>query len=176
MNCWLRMENNPLVLGKDIELPNGIRPGSISDGYHTFDELYLHRHSLFLIVFTMAAKRGLECGWSNRHSDGELCFGGGWNIVWIVNHFTKTEVRYHLPDSIELDIKLKKDLGRVWNGKTETLAALNDLYHFLIKDINIVSFSFNEDEKNETYTLIQKLVIDGYKRDDNPIEPHIDPN
>lgn len=55
--------------------------GDTSDGYHTFDELYTYR----MLYNAHAARGWLAAGIpvvkSWRHSDGELCFGGGWFIV-----------------------------------------------------------------------------------------------
>ena len=62
----------------------------ISEGYHTFSELYDHRIMLFLALMKAASDAGLECGWSRRHDDGELCFGGGWVIGWINCPFPTT--------------------------------------------------------------------------------------
>jgi hypothetical protein len=58
--------------------------GNTSDGYHTFNELYESR-MLYNAAFFNAMKddpnwgHGEHKSW--RHSDGELCFGGGWFIV-----------------------------------------------------------------------------------------------
>lgn len=55
--------------------------GQISDGYHTFDELYRYR----MLYHAWAVKAWQRAGWpvvkSQRHHDGQLCFGGGWFIV-----------------------------------------------------------------------------------------------
>ena len=55
--------------------------GQISDGYHTFDELYRYR----MIYHAWAVREWQQVGYpvvkSHRHSDGESCFGGGWFIV-----------------------------------------------------------------------------------------------
>lgn len=55
--------------------------GSTSDGHHTFDELYDYR----MLYNAHAAHGWLAAGGpvvkSWKHSDGELCFGGGWFIV-----------------------------------------------------------------------------------------------
>lgn len=55
--------------------------GQISDGYHTFDELYRYR----MIYHAWAVRAWQQAGYpvvkSHRHSDGESCFGGGWFIV-----------------------------------------------------------------------------------------------
>lgn len=54
--------------------------GKVSDGYHTFDELYeyrlLYNASMFNNDKTLSNVHK-----SHRHSDNEECFGGGWFIV-----------------------------------------------------------------------------------------------
>ena len=56
--------------------------GNISDGYHTFDELYEFRKVYNAVLFNEWAKQNkYEVHKSWRHHDGELCFGGGWFIV-----------------------------------------------------------------------------------------------
>lgn len=59
----------------------------ISDGYHTFAELYRFRMLYHAAFVNEAHQRNLE--WKEgprtvkswKHSDGEPCFGGGWFIV-----------------------------------------------------------------------------------------------
>lgn len=70
--------------------------GKISDGYHTFDELYefrkVYNAALFNewanhvnneyplhLEYIHAPKYDVHKSW--KHHDGELCFGGGWFIV-----------------------------------------------------------------------------------------------
>lgn len=56
--------------------------GQVSDGYHTFDELYEYRLLYNAMLFNEWAKSGkYDVHRSRRHSDGELCFGGGWFVV-----------------------------------------------------------------------------------------------
>ena len=53
--------------------------GEVSDGYHTFNELYYYRMLYNAAFFNLLPK-----GWvhkSKRHHTGEECFGGGWFIV-----------------------------------------------------------------------------------------------
>jgi len=63
-----------------------------SDGYHTFEDLYSIRLAYNVALFNEWGKqRGIGYENSNnskhdvhksqRHHDGELCFGGGWFIV-----------------------------------------------------------------------------------------------
>lgn len=54
--------------------------GELSDGFHTFNSLYYQR----AILFTTIVNTYKELAWkSERHEDGELCFGGGQFIVGI---------------------------------------------------------------------------------------------
>lgn len=61
---------------KNLFLPEG----QISDGFHTFDELY-HYRMLYNAAFFNSLEGKYEVHKSYRHADGELCFGGGWFIV-----------------------------------------------------------------------------------------------
>jgi hypothetical protein len=68
-------------------VPVNNAPGSTSDGFHTFDELYEFRmlyHAAFVNVLEASRTIGVGGGAtvkSLKHSDGEFCFGGGWFIV-----------------------------------------------------------------------------------------------
>lgn len=76
---------------------------NISDGYHTFAELYDFRMLYNAAFFNTLAEwqeaegdQGYNLHKSWRHSDGELCFGGGWFVVvaqlptgQITNHYEK---------------------------------------------------------------------------------------
>lgn len=53
---------------------------NVSDGYHTFGDLYKQRLYLSAALFNTYP----ELAWkSRRHSDGSLCFDGGWFICGI---------------------------------------------------------------------------------------------
>ncbi len=54
----------------------------ISDGYHTFAELYEFRKMYNAALFNEWAKQNkYHVHKSKKHFDGEECFGGGWFIV-----------------------------------------------------------------------------------------------
>lgn len=54
--------------------------GEVSDGFHTFNGLYEQR----MILFAALVKAYKSKAWkSQRHEDGEYCFGGGWFVVGI---------------------------------------------------------------------------------------------
>lgn len=104
--------------------------GKLSDGYHTFDELYRYRLLYNAAFFNMAhftEQSGLTAGWgihkSKKHSDGEDCFGGGWFIViaylpnagQISNH-------YEMKDWDKFDIP-ERETADEWDGHTAEEAA-----------------------------------------------------
>lgn len=67
---------------KDIDILKSKDIGKLSDGYHTFKELYDFRKTYNVALFNewaLSNKYGVHKSW--KHNDGELCFGGGWFIV-----------------------------------------------------------------------------------------------
>lgn len=71
INNWIKKHNE-----------FGFEPGKISDGFHTFDELYEFRKVFNASLFNEWSKNDLyHVHKSIRHHDGEECFGGGWFIV-----------------------------------------------------------------------------------------------
>lgn len=75
---------------------------SPSDGFHTFDELYDHRITLY-IALCRIAKHFAYTGnfgmvWrSKRHSDGEICFGTGTQFVLGIGREKGKQITYHIP-------------------------------------------------------------------------------
>jgi hypothetical protein len=67
----------------------------ITDGYHTFGELYEHRIELWMIVIKCASTWGFERWKSYVHSDGSTM--PGW---FILGMFSKKgqQITYHLPE------------------------------------------------------------------------------
>lgn len=118
------VEDLPIEKQQEIilEFANQIQvdPEDISDGYHTFYELYQFRKLYNASLFNEWAKqlgetKYTEVGIFNktlhypmykvhkswRHSNGELCFGGGWFVVvaelptgQITNHYEEKD--WHL--------------------------------------------------------------------------------
>lgn len=70
-------------------IAGGCETNKISDGYHTFEELYEFRKVYNAALFNEWARQNnqytdlpihdVHKSW--KHNDGELCFGGGWFIV-----------------------------------------------------------------------------------------------
>ena len=68
-------------------------PGQISDGYHTFDELYDHRCHLFVAL--MKSNAGLS--WRSKlHADGSAW--PGWFIGGM--RLPSGDVTYHMPETM----------------------------------------------------------------------------
>ena len=91
------------------------KTGEISDGNHTFDELYDHRCLLFLMVMDAHPD---ESWFSKKHSDGEEW--DGWFICGV--ELPSGPITYHLPDRmyyLAQDTGAQElDLGREWDGHT----------------------------------------------------------
>ena len=82
----------------ELKLPCPV--GQVSDGYHTFDELYEHRHALMLAFMSVVP----WLGWySEKHADGSTM--PGWFIVGL--NLPEGTVTYHLPN-------------RLWNNARAT--------------------------------------------------------
>lgn len=87
----------------------------LSDGFHTFRQLYYQRMMLFATI----VKQNRDRAWKSlRHEDGELCFGGGWFIVGIDT--PEGSYTYHYEnkyfDLFDCEIL---DYGKHWDGHTE---------------------------------------------------------
>jgi len=74
-----------------LTIPN-VETGSISDGYHTFDELYEHRCLLFL---NLCLARPEKVCWSRKNREGQSWHG--WVILTLQTE--AGQISYHVPDS-----------------------------------------------------------------------------
>lgn len=78
----LRALLSPPPEAQEVErLRAALAAGELSDGYHTHRELYEYRMLYNAHAANGWFRDGLTVVKSWRHSDGELCFGGGWFIV-----------------------------------------------------------------------------------------------
>lgn len=70
----------------DIQNKKPVDVGEVSDGYHTFNELYRYSMLYNAAFFNLLARNGqVEVCKSRRHSDGEKCFGSDdWFIVMAI--------------------------------------------------------------------------------------------
>lgn len=87
----------------------------LSDGFHTFKQLYYQR----MILFAAIVRQNKNKAWKSlRHEDGELCFGGGWFIVGIDT--PEGSYTYHYEDNYFSLFDCKElEHGKHWDGHTE---------------------------------------------------------
>ena len=87
----------------------------VSDGFHTFRQLYYQRMMLFAAI----VKQNKDKAWKSlRHEDGELCFGGGCFIVGIDT--PEGSYTYHYEDKyFSLFDCEELERGKHWDGHTE---------------------------------------------------------
>jgi hypothetical protein len=129
---------------------NIIKENNISDGYHTFNELYEFRKMYNAVLFnewgnpnttvrfldnkqfdgvgsSTGVRYNVHKSW--KHNDGELCFGGGWFIVsamlptgLISNHYKAED--WDLFKVPEVEKALYKFDGHTGNDVLNRLKAL----------------------------------------------------
>ena len=141
--------------------------GKISDGYHSFDELYTFR-KLYNALIVNEIQNQIDTqqeilvqndrsknmkgghthvGKSKRHSDGELCFGGDWFVVYIIYNDIKLENalvisnHYHMDDWDLFQVP-ESYKGPEYDGHTTTdvIERLNDLIRLRTKDREIEDY------------------------------------
>lgn len=94
--------------------------GETSDGYHTFNELYEHRHALFI---ALCRNRKAYVGfpsdvWRSRHhADGTMF--PGWFVMGI-GEAPGQQLTYHLPERLweETHFAAKRPRAPEWDGHT----------------------------------------------------------
>ena len=117
-----------------------IPKGEISDGYHTFNELYRYRMLYNAAFFNILAKDGsIKMCKSRKHSDGEKCFGSDdWFIVMAIlptgqisNHYeSKYWDLFNIPE---------KEIAFEYDGHTPNEAA-DRIERYLKGESNLMTF------------------------------------
>ena len=131
--------------------------GEISDGYHTFNELYYYRMLYNAAFFNMLPKEWVYK--SKKHHDGEDCFGGGWFIVManlptgqISNHYElKNWDLFQIPE---------KEVADKWDGHTPQEAA--DRLHKYLLEKQGEQKPTDEDMKEALRTEYEKGRADAF--------------
>lgn len=98
--------------------------GEVSDGFHTFSELYAHRHALFIALM----RSHPDLSWrSGAHHDGSMM--GGWFIAGM--RLPSGDITYHLPVAIEgsAAAATERDRAPEWDGHTH-LDVIERLFGF----------------------------------------------
>jgi hypothetical protein len=91
--------------------------GDLSDGYHTFNQLYHQRAVLFATIVNQNRKRSWK---SWKHSDGNYCFdsNGEWFIVGIDT--PAGSYTYHYSKEYWDMFKCQElECGKEWDGHTD---------------------------------------------------------
>lgn len=90
----------------------------VSDGYHTMDELYEFRKAFNAALFNeWYEQRKYDVHKSERHADGEFCFGGGWFIVMATLPTGQISNHYEMKDWDLFKCRVE-ERADVWDGHT----------------------------------------------------------
>ncbi len=118
-----------------------ITPIGVSDGYHTFDELYYYRlcynaifiNSLVKLINENPAKfKDIKVCKSKKHFGGEPCYGGDWFIVMISTPWGQISNHYKLEYWDMFDCRATNTSWK-WDGHDmkEAMERLNRLSKFI---------------------------------------------
>jgi hypothetical protein len=111
--------------------------GEVSDGYHTFNELYHHR----MVLFSVICNQNKERAWKSKlHHDGTMY--EDYFIVGVTTDEGDYTYHYHMDDWGYFNVK-ELDFAPEWDGHTG-------------KDIARLS-SLQGDDNMNTITLIEEL-------------------
>lgn len=94
----------------------------VSDGYHTFGELYNYRKLYNAAFFNELVGKGIKVHKSKRHSTGDECFGGGWFIVMAELPTGQISNHYEMKDWDLFKVP-EQELADKWDGHTPQQAA-----------------------------------------------------
>jgi hypothetical protein len=107
-----------VIYDEGVEIPLLGDSGVVSDGYHTFDELYRFRMLYNALAFRALVFEPSAMPHKSRfHSDGEPCFGGGWFIVVAYLHGKQISNHYEEADWDLFDIEERIRADK-WDGHT----------------------------------------------------------
>jgi len=112
-------------LSNNLKLPPGVDTGEVSDGNHTFNELYAHRCLLFIAL--MHDNKSISW-WSHTHHDGSQW--KGWIIAGI--NLPTGSITYHVPSAM-LDLLPDAHIEKApeWDGHNSD-DVLERLEHFIV--------------------------------------------
>jgi hypothetical protein len=92
----------------------------VSDGYHTFSELYEHRHALFIGFMNLLHYQEGSAWKSKLHEDGTM-YSDEWFIAGATLPTEKT-ITYHLPIKLWDDLQCEEmDRAPAWDGHTPVM-------------------------------------------------------
>lgn len=121
-----------------------ITKDGVSDGYHTFDELYEYRlaynaafiNALVVLKTLLPGKyKDIKIAKSKKHNDGEPCYGGGWFIVVVDTPWGQFSNHYKLEHWDKFDCPI---ISKSWKFDGHTM---NDTIDRLDKIATFISTS-----------------------------------
>lgn len=100
------------------------KASQISDGYHTFEQVYIYRmlYNAGMISLLDNNQLGIRIEKSKRHHDGELCFGGGYFIVTISGPYGQISNHYKLEHWDLFACREVETPSEPWDGHTPDIA------------------------------------------------------
>lgn len=106
---------NKKTINEICKLANINDIGELSDGYHTFNNLYFQRCILFATIVNL----NKDISWKTwNHEDGKPCFGGGWFLVCIET--PEGPYSYHYEEKYFDIFKCKEiEKAKPFDGHTE---------------------------------------------------------
>lgn len=101
---------------KNEELENQRKNGTLSDGFHTFNDLYYQR----CVLFATICNSNSNISWkSKKHNDGKKCFDSDeWFIVGIDTPEGSYTYHYEMKYWDLFNVK-ELEKGKEWDGHTE---------------------------------------------------------
>lgn len=148
--AWLEKQGEP------------VDKGEISDGFHTFNELYYYRMLYNAAFFNMLPKSRVHK--SKKHNDGEECFGGGWFIVMANLPTGQISNHYELKDWDLFQIP-EKERADKWDGHTPQEAA-ERLHNFLLEEKDKQKSGWSEEDeriRKTSIAFLQEFAAKGYE-------------
>lgn len=127
----LILEERAKIEGIDLGTADVDYPGDMSDGYHTFNELYRYRmlyNAAFLNTYSNPEVRMMSdgnrsvivrnVGKSRLHHDGTEPFGGGWFVVWVTLPDGSVTFNHYPMEYWDLFNADEYDTAPEWDGST----------------------------------------------------------
>lgn len=127
--------------------------GDVSDGYHTFNELYYYRMLYNAAFFNLLPKEWVHK--SKRHHTGEECFGGGWFIVMANLPTGQISNHYELKDWDLFQVP-EKEFADEWDGHTPQEAA-ERLHRYLQQE----QPTLNESQQEFVNIVTERMLKEG---------------
>lgn len=123
-----------------LKEPNILEIGKISDGFHTFNELYAHRMELFAVICHQNHSRAWK---SKLHHDGTMF--DGYFIVGVDTPLGQFTYHYQMDNWNKFDV-IELDLAPEWDGhSSDDVTRLHSLDSHIVKYLGEPKLMSNEE-------------------------------